>query len=256
MKRQWVHVLITVSVGWFSQARAQDVVYKGPLQLSIMEDVQVISAENGVAGMRLCLPYGKNAAVTGLDLGFVNEVDVNAHALGVGFVLNRALEDFHGVQMAPFNTTGGRLVGFQIGLFWNDAEQGVLFQLAGVNDTNAGVGVQVAGLVNRDTDFEGIQIAGLANDQQAFSGIQMAGILNRDEAHGVGFQVAGLLNLTKELFRGVQVAAINCCDTLDGVQIGLFNYSSTASGLQLGVVNVIEHGAMPFFPFINIGNEK
>lgn len=43
-----------------------------PIQLSLVTPIQIFSEDYGITGVRLNLLYGRNATVTGLDLGLVN----------------------------------------------------------------------------------------------------------------------------------------------------------------------------------------
>ncbi|MBT8387148.1 MAG: hypothetical protein KJO12_07020, partial [Ignavibacteria bacterium] len=44
-----------------------------PIQLSLFNPIQIFPESSSIAGFRFNLIYGKNANVTGLDLGLVNQ---------------------------------------------------------------------------------------------------------------------------------------------------------------------------------------
>ncbi len=66
-----------------------------PINLALVTPIQIYNAEDVIKGFRLNLIYGRNAAVTGLDIGLVNHVAgpvrgvqfglVNMTDSGVGF---------------------------------------------------------------------------------------------------------------------------------------------------------------------------
>lgn len=43
-----------------------------PVQLALVTPIQIFPEDNSITGVRLNLLYGRNASVTGLDLGLVN----------------------------------------------------------------------------------------------------------------------------------------------------------------------------------------
>lgn len=149
------------------------------------------------------------------------------------------------------------------------------------------------GVVNHTTgDFFGVALGGanLVNDE--FCGLQL-GLLNwndngnRDWAEtSYGGQVGlvnyadmfcgyqgGLVNISENLFTGVQSSLLNVARDMSGLQdgfylifgvniasgnvrgcqIGLVNFAGTMeSGVQIGIVNIIaNNGWMPVFPIVN-----
>jgi hypothetical protein len=115
-----------------------------PVNLALVAPIQVFPATDAVKGVRLNLIYGKNAAMTGLDLGLANHVTgpvkgvqwgaVNLSESMVGWqsgFVNVNEGEFEGLQWGTVNSTG-RINGLQFGL---------------VNYTQRANGVQI-GLIN------------------------------------------------------------------------------------------------------------
>jgi hypothetical protein len=133
-----------------------------PFQGAILNPAQIFSESTEVRGLRLNVPYGKNASVYGLDVGSVNDVK----------------ERVRGVQLASVVNLAGNLDGLGVG-FANEVEERVRgVQLAGfVNLAGKLAGVQLAGILNRSESVVGVQIGGLANDAEKLVGLQI-GLLN------------------------------------------------------------------------------
>ena len=132
----FIALLVTAPV--FAQNR--------PIQLALVTPIQIFPEDNSITGVRLNLLYGRNASVTGLDLGLVNHTSTGLskgwqHGL-VG--LNDA--DFLGFQDCAVNVTKGRCEGFQWGVV-NYAGEMSGFQLGFVNYAMTMKGLQI-GLVN------------------------------------------------------------------------------------------------------------
>jgi hypothetical protein len=117
-----------------------------PLQLSLFSPVQLVSEDNGIAGVRLSLLYGRNTYVTGLDWGLVSH-STSGRSKGVQFGLVGLVDaDFVGFQSTAVNITNGDFEGFQWGIV-NYAGYANGFQLGLVNYAVRMKGLQV-GLVN------------------------------------------------------------------------------------------------------------
>lgn len=117
-----------------------------PVQLSLFAPLQIFPEGDDITFFRLNLIYGRNASVTGLDLGLVNHT-TGSGSIGIqwGFVsFNKA--DFVGWQYNAVNVTEGDFKGFQWGV---------------VNYARSARGLQL-GLVNYAESMYGLQI-GLAN---------------------------------------------------------------------------------------------
>lgn len=133
-------VLILIFVS--TPVQAQD----RPIQLSLFTPVQIFPEDNSISGVRLNLIYGRNAYVTGLDVGLVNHTKTGT-SKGVQFGMVGLVEsDFVGWQSNDINITKGNFKGLQLGV---------------VNYANYANGVQF-GLVNYAVSMKGLQI-GLVN---------------------------------------------------------------------------------------------
>jgi hypothetical protein len=117
-----------------------------PIQLSLVTPVQIFPADDEIKGIRLNLLYGRNASVTGLDLGLINHT-TSGISTGVqwGFV-GLVDSDFLGWQNNTINVVKGEFKGFQWG-FVNYAKRADGFQLGFVNFAESMHGLQI-GLVN------------------------------------------------------------------------------------------------------------
>ena len=126
-----------------SSARASE---DSPFQLALVNPVQVIPEGRGITGVRLSLLYGKNTNVTGLDLSLV-AAHATGNFTGVQWALVGIVDrDFLGWQSNFINLTGGKMTGFQYGLY-NRAARVEGLQLGLVNQTGTIHGLQI-GLVN------------------------------------------------------------------------------------------------------------
>lgn len=117
-----------------------------PIQLALFSPIQLLPEEDGVAGVRLSLFYGRNKYVSGLDWSLVGHL-TSGQSKGVQFGLVGIAEgDFMGWQSTVFNITDGNFEGFQGGLV-NYAGYASGFQLGLVNYAQSMHGLQI-GLVN------------------------------------------------------------------------------------------------------------
>jgi len=102
-----------------------------PVQLALVDPIQIFSADTSITGLRLNLIYGRNANVKGLDLGLIGVAD----------------SSFSGVQYNSLaNITKGNFSGCQIG-FVNYAVNAKGLQLGFINYAESLNGLQI-GLVN------------------------------------------------------------------------------------------------------------
>ena len=122
--------------------RAQ--VKEHPVNLSLVTPVQVFPATDAIKGVRLNLIYGKNVAMTGLDLGIANHV--TGLTKGVQWGLVNITESGMGWQYGFVNITEAEFEGLQWGGF-NSAGRINGLQIAIVNYARRANGVQI-GLVN------------------------------------------------------------------------------------------------------------
>lgn len=141
-------------------ARAQ-----APFQLAFFPPAQLVPEDQAVSGVRLSL-YGRNAAMSGFDLGVVTHTTGNASALQVAAV-NLVEGDFLGAQLgwglggALANITRGHMQGAQVGLY-NGAGTGEGVQFGFINHTEGRMqGFQLS-FVNIADDMYGLQV-GLVN---------------------------------------------------------------------------------------------
>lgn len=117
-----------------------------PVQLSLFTPIQLFPEDTEISGIRLSLIYGRNVAVTGLDLGLVNHTTTGKF-LGVQFgLVGLADTDFKGFQDNMVNVVKRDFEGFQWG-FVNYAHYANGFQLGFVNYAESMKGLQI-GLVN------------------------------------------------------------------------------------------------------------
>lgn len=113
-----------------------------PINIGLVTPVQIVKAEDSVKGFSLNILYGKNASVTGLDLGLINHMTTGmSKGLAYGLV-NITEGDFKGMMWGAVNTNEGNFEGLQLG--W-------------VNHTANGNGLQF-GLVNYAQKIHGLQI--------------------------------------------------------------------------------------------------
>jgi len=135
-----------------------------PIQLALFPPVQLVPESVSIGGIRLSI-YGKNAALTGIDLGFVNHLTSSAIGYqwgAVGYVES----NFTGWQDNFINYTGGSVLGVQTGA---------------VNYAVSGTGVQF-GFVNYSKQWEGLQL-GFINYTGTMHGLQI-GLINFIETGG------------------------------------------------------------------------
>ncbi len=117
-----------------------------PIQISLINPIQIFPEKTHILGLRLNLLYGKNASVTGLDVGLVNHM-TKGQSGGVQFGFLGIVEsDFTGWQDNTINITKKKFVGLQAGI---------------VNSARYMNGIQF-GLVNYAENMKGLQI-GLIN---------------------------------------------------------------------------------------------
>ena len=85
-----------------------------PIQLSLVNPIQIVHESKSINGLRFNLIYGKNANVTGLDLGLVNQTTGRQTGVQWGFV-NMTKNDFKGWQSGFVNLSNGSSLGLQTG---------------------------------------------------------------------------------------------------------------------------------------------
>jgi hypothetical protein len=145
-----------------------------PIQLSVVTPIQLFSEETPIGGLRLNLIYGRNASLTGVDLGFVNHVTGPCKGVQWGAV-GWVGTDFTGWQDNFVSVTKGRFEGFQSGAV-NSMGSGEAFQLGIVNHAGNMSGFQL-GFVNYCDYLKGLQI-GVLNIIKQKEGLPVLPIVN------------------------------------------------------------------------------
>ncbi|MFA5042699.1 MAG: hypothetical protein WC381_07360 [Kiritimatiellia bacterium] len=208
MKYSWASVLVAgVMLGWgFQASSAAELGRWKPreqagatlsgagataLQLSLCNPLQLFREDFDVYGLRLNLPYGKNASVYGADIGVFGWAANEAGALQLGVVnrcgslagaqigglCNLADKEMSGFQLAVFSMAGQLGNGFQLGLANVSGENYSGVQIGGFNYGRGDVyGLQL-GVVNVATTMTGLQI-GLLNFIWKSQFIAFAPIIN------------------------------------------------------------------------------
>ena len=102
-----------------------------PIQLALVAPVQLFSENTSIAVLRFSLIYGKNAGMTGLDIGLANHTTssvqkgVQFGIVGIadgGFVgwqdnlVNISKQKFKGLQWGAVNYHDGMVSGLQLGI--------------------------------------------------------------------------------------------------------------------------------------------
>ncbi|MDO9513611.1 MAG: hypothetical protein Q7J59_03255 [Elusimicrobiota bacterium] len=128
MKRNFKTLFETIIIALTLAAAAQ--ADSKPLQLALVDPVQLVSAETSISGFRLNILYGRNESVKGMDLGLlVGVADSSFTGWQYNLLGNITKGDFSGLQMGFVNYAGnakglqlgvinyaGSLKGLQIGL--------------------------------------------------------------------------------------------------------------------------------------------
>ena len=95
--KQLFRFTIVLAVMLVAIFNSSTIAQEKPIQLSLFTPVQIVPEDQSVKGFRFNLIYGKNAAVTGLDIGLVN--------------MTSSLQT--GVQWGGVSMTYGGFVGWQ-----------------------------------------------------------------------------------------------------------------------------------------------
>lgn len=131
-----------------------------PFQVALFAPIQAFPEQDAIQGIRLSLLYGRNASVTGLDIGLVSSTT----------------RDFLGVQFGVVGIAEGSFTGFQDNWIVNRvAGDFTGLQWGFVNSVDDGRGVQISG-VSHARNFRGLQL-GLVNYAEALDGVQI-GVVN------------------------------------------------------------------------------
>lgn len=177
------------------------------LQLSFTPSAQLVSVDESISGLRLSLPYGRNASMTGIDAGFITDTTQDANALQAAFFGNFVEQNATGMQVASFNAVGNVMKGCQIGLLFNT--------------DNKFSGIGIAGGVNHFTEEgSGILIGAFGNYGEVLNGAQI-----------------GLCNIAK-YSSGLQIGVVNYAKNARGIQIGLLNFIEEGALPFMPILNV------------------
>lgn len=142
MKLTILSVLASVMLLSGSQLLAAD----KPVNLALVDPVQIFKHDENITGLRLNLIYGRNADVTGLDVGLGNHATGQMQGIQWG-IANLAEQGGAGIQAGWVNIDkGGTFTGLQYG-WYNQSSQMVGLQLGLVNFAQSTNGLQI-GLVN------------------------------------------------------------------------------------------------------------
>ncbi len=143
--------LVTLFSVFGSNINAQE----RPIQISLFTPVQIFPASYSITGIRLNLIYGRNASVSGLDIGLVNQTTAGI-SKGVQWgVVSINDNQFMGWQNNFVNITKEKCEGFQWGLV-NYAGTMSGFQLGLVNfagTMNKGLQIGLVNIINHGGQF-------------------------------------------------------------------------------------------------------
>jgi hypothetical protein len=216
-----------------------------PLQVTLLDPVQMFSDEADVIGLRLNVLYGVNRNVGGLDVGLCNEATKGFAGIGVGGFVNFS-ERAEGIYLAGLgNLTVDGMAGLEIAGLMN------LYSDAFAKKTSTWRGLQLSALANAAVIMRGVQVCGLGNMADDMKGVELAGLGNIVDTIS-GLQLAGLINLGWNV-EGAQISALyNRADTMNGLQFALVNRARRMHGMQIGLLNITEKNlSMSVVPFVN-----
>ena len=131
------------------------------VQLSLLNPVQVFPEQDSIEGVRVNLFYGRNASLTGVDVGWIAG-HLTGDLKGVQWNLANIVEgDAIAWQAGLLNVTEGSFAGYQLGIYNRTKGPSEGLQVGWVNMADDAGGVQL-GLVNYTRRMRGLQI-GLVN---------------------------------------------------------------------------------------------
>ncbi len=182
-----------------------------PIQLSLVDPVQVPNDEYSVVGLRLNLIYGKCQDMWGVDVGIVNQTEKNMNGLEAG-VVNINKGHVAGVQFGLVSLVDGDMEGIQgLPFIWGHIYARVSGNMIGLQD-------------------------GLGNRVKGETKVAQIGIVNYDDLDMLGLQIGGV-NIVKGDIEGLDIGVVNVSAGMYGLQIGLFNYTEKLEGIQIGLIN-------------------
>lgn len=184
-------------------ARAED----RPINISLVDPVQITDNTYGISAFRLNILYGKNAGMQGLDLGIGVGHSTNGFAgLGLHYGANFVQGDAKGVQFSN------------------------IINLDMANFT----GVQFAGANYVHGDANAFQIAYASITKGDFSGVAI-GAANIVQQNAKGVKL-GVFNMVSENFKGLQLGLVNIAGLDGGLQIGLVNINKNKKPLPFFII--------------------
>ena len=139
----FILIAAAIALGLGNSAVAQG----KPIQLALVNPIQIFDEQTSIAGLRFSLLYGKNTSVSGVDLGFVNfTTSGTSQGIELGFVgLND--ENFIGLRLNAFvDLNRGNVEGAQFG-FYNSGGFVNGVQIGFINNAESMKGLQI-GLIN------------------------------------------------------------------------------------------------------------
>jgi hypothetical protein len=141
MNRRLVGALTTVALFAAGAAFAAP----SPVQIALVDPAQLVKHDQSVGLLRIDLIYGKNAGMTGLELGLINHTtgEQTGFTYGVASYVQGA---FTGWQDNAINIADKSFLGVQSGVF-NQSKDGHGVQFGWINVTDRMSGLQL-GLVN------------------------------------------------------------------------------------------------------------
>ena len=125
----------------FATGAAQD----KPIQLALINPVQLFPENYSISGLRLSLIYGRNANMTGFDWGLITKTTGNFKGIQWGLV-GMVDNDFTGWQYNLVSLTNGKFTGLQMG-FYSSANHVHGLQFSFINNAGTMKGIQL-GLIN------------------------------------------------------------------------------------------------------------
>ena len=105
-------IMVVIFISFLQVDRV--IAQSSPIQVALVNPVQIVPENNSINGLRISLIYGKNNNVTGIDWGFINNTtgdQVGAQWGAVG--INNG--DFNGWQNNFVSITRGNFLGLQTG---------------------------------------------------------------------------------------------------------------------------------------------
>jgi hypothetical protein len=116
-----------------------------PIQLALVDPIQIVPETESISGFRLSLIYGRNVNMSGFDWGLVTKTSGNFSGVQWGFV-GVVDQNSEGWQDNLVSITNGSFKGLQMGLYTSsNSVNGVQFGL--INSAGSMKGIQL-GLLN------------------------------------------------------------------------------------------------------------